>query len=158
MEWGRPGTGSRMTDVYRAPMRSHLDTVPDFAGVRRGLELGVCGIGGRLAEAPADLAEALARTEEAYGERAAARLRRWHDVPVGSTVWTRDKLGGLHRGELTGPWAYDASPAAFAVDLVHVRPCAWRQVAPPEVPDAVLETFDRGGRNFQRITRLSEFR
>lgn len=135
-------------------MRSRLDDVPPYGGVLRGLQLNLCGIGGRLPRPPEDLDEALVRTEQLYGERAAARLRRWCEVPLGDVVWTRDDRGDMHRGILTGPWRYDASSAAHAVDLVHVRACSWQRVAPDEVPAAVQETFRRGGRNFQRITRL----
>lgn len=140
--------------VYRAPMRSRSDIIPPYAGVERGLAHGLCGIGGRLDAVPGDLAEALALTEARYGDRAAARLRRWHDVPVGSTVWTRDEAGEFHVGTVTGSWTYDGSPEAELVDLVHVRSCTWRAVPDDDVPEAVVETFARGGRNFQRITRL----
>jgi hypothetical protein len=135
-------------------MRSRLDDVPPWGGVLRALERDLCGIGGRLPRPPEDLDEAVVRTEQMYGERAAARLRRWSQVSVGAAVWTRDDRGEMHRGILTGPWRYDASAAAHAVDLVHVRSCTWHRVAPDDVPAAVQETFRRGGRNFQRITRL----
>lgn len=134
--------------TYRAPMRSRLDEVAPHAGVERGLRLGLCGIGGRLDPPPHDWAEALARTEASYGERAAARLGRFAAVPDGETVWTRDAAGHFHRGMLRGPWRYDASAPAHAADLVHVRACGWVEDEPPP---AVLATFARGGRNFQRI-------
>jgi hypothetical protein len=56
-------------------------------------------------------------------------------------------------GRLTGEWRYDDHPDAVAADLVHVRDCAWRRtpVSRTDVPPAVVHTFNRGGRNFQRI-------
>lgn len=134
--------------TYRAPMRSRLGDVDEHAGVLRGLELGLCGIGGRLEVAPHDLSEALARTEATYGDRTAARLRRFTEVPDASEVWTRDPEGRFHRGALRGPWRYDESPAAHDVDLVHVRPCPWVEDEPPA---EVRAAFARGGRNFQRV-------
>ncbi len=80
----------------------------------------------------------------------ARRLERFAEVPDGAFVWTRE-VDGLYRlGRLAGPWRYDASADAVAADLVHVRPCSW-SVALADVPAAVLHTFSRGGRNFQRI-------
>ena len=145
-----------MTDVpsYRAPMRSRLDAVAPGAGTGRGLARGLCGIGGRLDRSPLDLAEAVEATAQTYGERSAARLRRFADVPDGAAVWTRDPDGRYFRGTLGGPWHYDGSSAAYEADLVHVRPCRWAEVEPPAVPEQVLEAFARGGRNFQRIRTL----
>ena len=45
-------------------------------------------------------------------------------VPDGSVVWTRDGTG-CSAGDLTGPWRYDADPAAYEADLVNVRDCDW---------------------------------
>lgn len=141
-----------MSGVYRAPMRSRLDGVAPWSAVDRGLALGLCGVGGRLARASADLAEALVLTEVEHGERAAARLRRFADVPEGAQVWTATADGDLRHGVLLGGWTYDGSPDAHEVDLVHVRGCRW--TVPDEVPAAVEQTFRRGGLNFQRITAL----
>ena len=147
-----------MTDgpAYRAPMRSRRDTVPTGAGVGRGLARGLCGIGGRLDPPPLDLAEAVEATALAYGERAADRLERFAGAPAGAVVWTRDPDDRYFRGSLDGRWRYDDSPAAYDADLVHVRPCRWVEVGPDRVPGPVLETFARGGRNFQRIRRLGD--
>ena len=131
-------------------MRSRLDDVDPELAVGRALGLGLCGIGGRLSAPPRGLADALRQVDAAWGERAARRLERFAGVPDGAVVWTRDTDGGFHRGVLTGEWRYDADPRAVAADLVHVRPCAWQRADPPS---AVLESFSRGGRNFQRIRR-----
>lgn len=139
--------------VYRAPMRSRDDRVPDGPAVERALSIGVCGVGGRLDVAPASLTEALVLVDAAHGERMARRLERFSAVPDGALVWTRDQDGLLWLGRLDGGWRYDARPAALEVDLVHVRPCRWLgdPVPPRDVPAAVTATFARGGRNWQQI-------
>lgn len=140
--------------LFRAPMRSRDPGVPEGAGPRRAIERGVCGIGGRLRAATASIEEAVAAAGDAYDDRLARRLRRFAEAPEGAYVWTRDD-GGYILGRLTGPWAYDESAGAAAADLVHVRPCAWRPA--PEVPAAVVATFTRGGRNWQRIRSLEAY-
>jgi hypothetical protein len=141
---------------YRAPMRSRLDEVDAGLAVDRALDLGVVGVGGRLSRPPvdpADAADVVARVSEEHDERVARRLERFIAVRDGSEVWTRDAAGLFHRGVVTGPWRYDDDPSAYAVDLAHVRPCAWDPdaLAEHELPSAVAATFRRGGRNFQRI-------
>lgn len=76
---------------------------------------------------------------------------------MGAVVWARDSDGRYRRGELSGPLRYDATPAAHAADLGHVRPCTWDEpLDEPQVPVAVVATFERGGRNFQRIRALDD--
>jgi hypothetical protein len=119
--------------------------------VERALDLAVCGIGGIIDPPPVDLAAALDTLAASGRDRLAARLHRFARVPDGALVWTRS-VDGYILGRLTGPWSYDGSAAARAVDLVHVRPCRWLPDPTPEslVPAATLQTFARGGRNFQR--------
>ena len=138
---------------YRAPMRSRIDEVDAALAVERALELGLVGVGGRLSTPPRDAADAVARVSDEHDERVARRLERFIAVPDGVEVWTRDPAALFHRGVVTGPWRYDADPAAYAVDLTHVRPCVWEPdaLAEHELPAAVAATFRRGGRNFQRI-------
>ncbi len=157
---------SRRTDdangpsVYRAPMRSRDDDVSDGPAVERALAIGVCGVGGRLDVAPDSIADALAAVDAVYGERMARRLERFTSVAEGAFVWTRDVDGLLWLGRTAGPWRYDASDQARAVDLVHVRACDWldRPVEPAAVPPGVLEAFARGGRNWQSISRADSAR
>lgn len=127
------------TDVYRAPMRSHSDDIDAAATVERARRLGLCGFG-RLANGPGEQ------------DRLARRVARFIDVADGSFVWTRDADGLYWLGRLTGPYFYDSDGAAAAVDLVHVRPCDWlsEPLLEPDVPTAVVATFNRGGRNFQQ--------
>jgi len=115
-------------------MRSRRDDVAPRLAVERALELGLCGMG-----AIDDV-------------RAEGRLERFAAAPEGTYVWTRGP-DGLHLGRLTGPCRRDASVAAVAADLVHVRPCEWidEPVDPALVPEQVSYAFSRGGRNLQRI-------
>lgn len=153
----------RMSDedapIFRAPMRSRDDGVPEGAGAERALRTRVCGLGGRLATPPRRLEDALAAAAEEHDERLARRLERFAEAPDGAYVWTRDADGAYWLGRLAGPWRYDDSPEAVAADLVHVRDCGWR-AAPIEehrVPPAVRATFARGGRNWQRIRSRAAF-
>jgi hypothetical protein len=137
-------------------MRSRRDDIPIGPAVERALELGLCGIGGVIDPPPADLDDALTATALTYDARTARRLRRFCEVPHGAFVWTREPDGLYRLGQLTGPWYYDSAAAAAAVDLVHVRRCAWSPTPFPEsaVPAGTASAFARGGRNFQRITDL----
>lgn len=145
------------TLVYRAPMRSRDDSVPDGAGPERALTLGLCGIGGRLHPAPRSLEDALAKADAQSGIRLAWRIERFAKAPIGSFVWTRDVDGLTYLGRLVGPWTYDTDDEADAVDLVHARACDWlaEPIADAVVPADVKATFGRGGRNWQRIRAAS---
>lgn len=140
-------------EAYRAPMRSRRDDVSPESSLRRGLAHGLCGFGGVLDVPPADLDTAMRMAADRYDVGLARRIARFANVPDGAFAWTRDHGGLFWLGRLHGPWFYDTDPDATAVDLVHVRQCDWqhRPVPPTEAPEAVLATFARGGRNFQRI-------
>jgi hypothetical protein len=115
-------------------MRARDQEVPPGAGAEYGLGRGIVGIGpGR-------------------GEKAARMLHRFATVPTGEFVWTRDRTGAYHLGQIAGDLREDRSPGALAVGIVHVRDTRWlsRAFAETEVPPAVARTFARGGRNFQR--------
>ncbi|WP_123027615.1 GAF domain-containing protein [Mycolicibacterium stellerae] len=121
--------------TYRAPMRSRRDDVDFGATIERALRVGVCGFG-----------------EPVHDGRSARRVERFADVEQGSFVWTRDPDGLYWLGRVSGPYFYDDTDDAVAVDLVHVRECDWlpKPLLEPEVPAAVVATFRRGGRNFQQ--------
>ena len=138
-------------NVLRAPLRSRDDDVDHAAAVRHALRTRICATGGRLSRPPLDLPDALALLEAEHGERVAARVRRFAEEPAGTIAWTRDLDGGWWRGPLDGAWRYDPSPAAYTVDLVHARDCAWESAPDAEVPPAVRHSFARGGRNLQRV-------
>lgn len=137
-------------------MRSRDDAVDHAAAVSWALAHGVVAVGGRLRTAPRSLSEAVTAVEREHGSRVGDRLERFAVVPNGSTMWTRHPDGDLWAGAVTGPWSFDPSPDAASFDLQHTRACEWSEepVRMDRVPDAVLETFARGGRNFQRIRRL----
>ena len=86
------------------------------------------------------------------GEKAGRMLSRFADLPDGTFVWTRTGEDAYRLGRVTGPWRYDDSPAARDVGIHQVRPARWleRTFRADEVPDAVVATFARGGRNLQR--------
>jgi hypothetical protein len=144
--------------VYRAPMPSRRDHPDPAPTLTRALELGLVGMGGVLPSAPATLAEALAELSVAYDERLARRVERFAAVPDGEVVWTRDPEARYRRGTIVGPWRYDDDPAAVDVDLVHVRDARWDDegLEEHEAPAAVVASFGRGGRNFQRIRAAGE--
>jgi hypothetical protein len=123
------------TAVYRAPLRSRRDDIDVRATIERAFARGVCGFG-----------------EPVHDGRRARRVGRFAEVDDGSFVWTRDADGLYWLGRIVGPYFYDASDDAAAVDLVHVRECDWlpKPLLEPAVPAAVVATFRRGGRNFQQ--------
>jgi hypothetical protein len=115
-------------------MRARDLDVPAGTGAEYGVARGVVGIGpGR-------------------GERATTALHRFARVPSGGFVWTRDRAGSYHLGQITGDVREDRSSAARAVGIAYVRDTAWlaRAFQETEVPPAVARTFARGGGNFQR--------
>jgi hypothetical protein len=134
-------------------MRSRCDAIALGPTVARARARGLCGFGGVLQPPPADVDDAIELAAQQYDDRLARRIARFAAVPMGSLVWTRDDDDLFWLGRLTGSWRYDSAAAAAAVDLVHVRECTWleRPVLHAQVPGAVLATFGRGGRNFQRI-------
>lgn len=146
-------TGVDGVAVFRAPMRSRDVQVPTGAAVERALQLALCGIGGRLEPAPRTLDEAIVRTDQSWGERAARRLERFAAVRRGAFVWTRDAQAFLWLGRIRGDWRYDDRAAATAVDLVHIRAVDWLTDPIPhdQAPPSVHIAFARGGRNWQRI-------
>jgi hypothetical protein len=134
-------------------MRARDRELPPGAGAEHGIDAGLVGIGDALRAVPRSLAEALAGAEQEHGVKAGRMLKRFAELPVGSLVWTRTVDGRYAVGRISGPWRYDDSPPARRVGIHHVRPARWGQrlLNPEEVPIAVVETFARGGRNFQRI-------
>src|SRR5690606_38995999 len=138
--------------VFRAPMRSRCDDIPEFVAVARALKHQLVGVGGQLGSAPGSLSEAMAAVAQQHGERLARRLNRFASAADGAYVWTRDAHDNLWLGRLAGPWHYDSSREAREVDLVHVRQCRWLPAPVPDrlVPPAVHATFARGGRNWQQ--------
>jgi hypothetical protein len=129
-----------MVAVYRAPMRSRNDAVSPEATIDRARRLGLCGFGQSVSRS----------AEQARYDR---RVARFAELDEGSFVWTRDTDRWFWLGRISGPYFYDADKTAAAVDLVHVRPCEWlcMPMLEHDAPAAVVATFLRGGRNFQKI-------
>ena len=133
-------------DVYRAPMRARDRDLPPGAGAEFGLANGLVGIGDQLPGTPPTLQEAVLAAHEVHGAKAARMLAGFAAVPDGSLVWTRDAQDAYRLGRIDGPWRY----VEHETGIVHVRPTYWLP-EPQDPPPAVVATFARGGRNFQRI-------
>jgi hypothetical protein len=138
--------------IYRAPMRSRVRDAPAGAGAEHGVANGLVGIGDALAATPATLDEAVAAAGERFGAKAGRMLRRFAELPEGTSVWTRLGDGTYRLGRIAGPWRYDDSAAAQTLGIHHVRPARWLEqpFGEHEVPAAVAATVARGGRNLQR--------
>jgi hypothetical protein len=145
-------TGADPAAVYRAPMRARDRDVAPGVAAERCVEAGLVGIGDALRALPASLEDAVTAAAAEHGPKAGALLRRFTDVPDGAFVWTRESGGVYRLGRISGPWRYDDSAAARADGVCHVRPADWLEQVFDEgdTPAAVLATFARGGRNFQR--------
>jgi hypothetical protein len=116
--------------VFRAPMRARAHDAPPGAGAEHGVAHGFVAI----------------------GDTAEARIGRFATVPDGAFVWTRDTVGKYWLGRLAGPMRPAGRAARSTAGLTHVRAVDWldRPFAEDEAPAAVVATFARGGRNFQR--------
>jgi hypothetical protein len=135
---------SLVVAVYRAPMRSRNTAVQLQATIDRALQLGICGFG-QFVDRPGEQ------------DRLNRRVDRFADLDEGSFVWTRDTSERFWLGRVTGPYLFDADEEAVTVDLVHTRPCEWLSapILEQDTPAAVVATFGRGGRNFQKIHHAS---
>ena len=143
MDSRHPETPVEWHAVYRAPMRSRSDAVDHAAAVAWALAHGVVAVGRQ----PGDAAS------EADVERVRAREDRFCDVADGAFMWTWEIDQGPRLGRVAGPCRTADDDRAAALDLAVLRPCTWIDgpLDPREVPPAVLATFERGGRNFQRV-------
>ena len=141
-----------MTEVYRAPMRARDRDLPQFDGATHGVANDLVGIGDALAVPPKTLDEAILAAADAHGDKAGRMLARFADLPDGVFVWTQTGDDEFRLGMIDGPWRYDDSKAARAVGLHHVRPATWLpgKFGTRQTPGAVVDTFARGGKNFQR--------
>jgi hypothetical protein len=131
-------------------MRARDRHVP---GAGFGLDRGLVGTGDALDPPPSSLADAVLAATATHGEKAGRMLSRFAGLPDGVFVWTSSAPRAFHLGRVAGTWRYDDSPEAREVGIHHVRPAHWldRTFDSDEAPAAVVATFARGGRNFQRI-------
>lgn len=140
-----------ITSAYRAPMRTL--TVDDGSAAEWAVAAGVVGLDGAIQARVDSLDEVLAAVDLELDERTARRIRRFTLTPAGSLVWTRDRRSGLHIGRLGSGQRYARDEVALRLGLPHQRDCEWAAGPVPVelVPAAVIQTFQRGGRNWQEI-------
>ena len=133
-------------------MRARDRDLGQFEGSRFGVDAGLVGTGDELESVPADLDEALLAATTRHGLKAGRMLERFADLPEGSFVWTQTGPDEYRLGRICGHWRYENSEAAKAAGIHHVRPAEWLadRFAAADIPEAVADTFARGGRNFQR--------
>lgn len=137
------------TSAYRAPMRTLR--ADDGTAAEWAIAAGVVGLDGAIQAQVDSLDDVLAAVDLELDERTARRIRRFTVTPAGSLVWTRDRRGGLHLGRLGDGQRYARDDVALRLGLPHQRDCEWAAGPVPVelVPAAVVETFNRGGRNWQ---------
>ncbi len=124
-----------------------------FEGALRGVHDSLVGIGERLERPPDTLAEAVLATAGQHGDKAARMLVRFAELPDSTAVWTQTTPETFRLGRVSGPWRYDDSPPAERTGIHHVRPVDWlaEEFDPGTAPPGVVNSFARGGRNFQGI-------
>ncbi|MGB0120110.1 MAG: hypothetical protein WBP55_04050 [Solirubrobacterales bacterium] len=143
--------------AYRAPMRPRDRDAGQFDGARFGVENGLVGIGGVISPAPASVDEAVLNALDQINQKTSRMISRFASLPDGSLIWTQIDEDSYCLGRLTGQWRYDSSGDAGQAGIVHLRPVEWipEKIPIEKVPPAVLDSFARGGKNFQQI-RASE--
>jgi len=144
-----------MTTLWRLHLRSGKSGVDHTAQVAHCAERNIGAVGWALdPPPPATLDESQRRTLERWGAGPANTVRRLGgDARVGDLVWTRDTDGSYLLGSVDGPWHYDDSGEAAAVDCPNTRPIRWapRRLLDAEVPGDVIRSFSGRGSSFQRV-------
>ena len=145
--------------IWRTKLRSTVEGVDHAMQVQHCLDSGLIGIGWRMDEMSSEssldlVVETVRATPNPGWARAAANTieRFGATAKIGDFVWTRDTAGRYLLCRITGPYRYDGSDAAKAVDVHQVRDVDW---APPlndlEVPGAVIRAFIGIGLSFSKI-------
>lgn len=145
--------------VWRTKLRSTVKAVDHTAQVAHCLAGGLIGIGWRLDElapgTPLDVVVATieAKSDDGWGCRAAQTVHRFGvEAKIGDFVWTRDTSGRYLLARISGPYRYDISEAAKAVDVHQVRAVEWApSLNDLDVPGAVIRCFVGTGSSFSRI-------
>ncbi len=91
---------------------------------------------------------------DGWGRAPAHTVRRFGEqANVGDFVWTRDTHGRYWLCKISGPYRYDGSDAAKAVDVHQVRDAEWapRPLNDLEVSGGVIRRFVGTGSSFSRI-------
>ena len=139
--------------VFRAPLRSRLDSVDPRLATERAFRLGVCGLGGRLSVARARMTTRWRGLPRSTTSGPLAGLERFMVVPDGSVVSTGTRTACSARGCSPGRGATTPTRRRSPLISSTFGDCDWAVDPLPEhrVPPAVAATYRRGGRNFQRI-------
>lgn len=130
-----------------------IPRVDDGSAAEWAIAAGVVGLDGAVRSTADHIDDTLAMVDLELDERTARRIRRFLLAPSGSLVWTQDRSGGLHLGRLGSGQRYSRDSAMLRLGLLHQRDCEWAAGPVPValVPSPVIETFERGGRNWQQI-------
>lgn len=146
--------------IWRTKLRSTVPGIAHDQQVAHCLDGGLIGIGWRIDElAGGTQLEKVLQTiednpEPGWGRTAAQTVRRFgKEAEVDDFVWTRDTSGRYLICRITGPYRYDISDAAKAVDVHQVRAADWapRPLNDLEVPGGVIRCFVGTGSSFSRI-------
>lgn len=154
------GEQSELPTIWRTKMRSLKEGVDHAKQVAYCLQGGLVGIGWGVAElssgaALADVLNAIAsNNEKGWGRQAASTVRLFGEVAQeGDFVWTRDLSGAFWVGRIAGPYRYENSAQAKAVDTHQVRDVEWgsRALNDLEVPGAIIRAFSGQATSFSRM-------
>jgi hypothetical protein len=146
--------------IWRTKLRSLKPGVDHVKQVDYCLRGGRVGIGWGIDSLPsgAPLADVLtairAKDEPGWGPQAASTVRLFgEEAKKGDFVWTRDLSGRFWLAQIAGPYRYENSAKARAVDTHQVRKVEWavRPLGDLEVPGAVIRAFSGISTSFSRI-------
>ena len=116
-------------DVQRIHIRSTIDGVDHDAATRWCLSEGLVGVGWGIWDGNGT------RTWEGYVEEyedgqgpVNTNVRRFHDLDVGTLIWTRERSGNYWLGRIDGGWEYRDDEVAQRLDLFNLRETSWEEV------------------------------
>ncbi|MGA7704721.1 MAG: hypothetical protein WB998_07480 [Solirubrobacteraceae bacterium] len=145
--------------VWRTKLRSTLHE--DHAKqVAHCVKSGLIGIGWGIESLPSRSSMAAVfhaienNPEKGWGKSSLSIVRRFAtEAEIGDFVWTRDTSGQYLLCRITGPWRYDNSKTAKAVDVHQVRRVQWapRPLNDLDVPGGVIRCFIGVRTSFSRI-------
>lgn len=149
--------------VWRTKLRSSIDGVDWTKQVQHCTDNDLVGVGWDRGDLPLETTLedvcTLIENEQApgWGKRAAQCVRRLGaDAVNGDFIWTRDTSGRYLLGRFSGPYRYDGSDAARAVDVHQVRDVEWlpEPMNDLTVPGAVVRAFTGRGSSFSRVHNM----
>lgn len=134
-------------------MRARSLDADKYEGAVYGVENSLVGTGEPLESVPGDLDQAVFETSRQHSEKSARMLERFAGLESGVLVWTRTGDDEFRLGMIEGPWRYEDSGETGQTGICQVRSASWlpQVFTHASVPSGVAATFNRGGRNFQRI-------